>query len=126
MVSIAKKTKSPYDNHLPVARRVPTVSRMTLKIESAFDGKTVTLRLCGRIEGDHLDAIQAEVRRYTPRLVFDLGEATLVDRDVVRFLAAQEVEGVELLECPRYIREWIARERSQQCSFNPAEEETEL
>jgi len=31
---------------------------------------------------------------------------------VVRFLAAQEVEGVELLDCPRYIREWIARERS--------------
>jgi hypothetical protein len=99
---------------------------MTLKIESAFDGKTATLRLCGRIEGDHLDAIQAEIRRYTPRLAFDLGEATLVDRDVVRFLAAQEVDGVVLLECPRYIREWIARERSQQCSFNPVKKENEL
>jgi hypothetical protein len=99
---------------------------MTLKIESAFDGKTATLRLCGRIEGDHLDAIQAEVRRYTPRLVFDLGEATLVDRDVVRFLAAQEVEGVELLECPRYIREWIARERCQEFPTNPIEKENEL
>jgi hypothetical protein len=98
---------------------------MTLKIESGFDGKTATLRLCGRIEGDHLDAIQAEVRRYTPRLVFDLGEATLVDRDVVRFLAAQEVDGVVLLECPRFIREWIARERSQECSFNPTEKEDE-
>jgi hypothetical protein len=99
---------------------------MTLKIESDFDGKTATLRLCGRIEGDHLDAIRSEVRRYNPRLVFNLGEATLVDREVVLFLAAQETEGVELLDCPRYIREWIARERCQKCSFNPADEETEL
>jgi hypothetical protein len=99
---------------------------MTLKIESAFDGKAVTVRLSGRIEEDHLDAIQAEVRRYAPRLVFDLGEATLVDRKVVRFLAAQEVEGVELLDCPRYVREWIARERSRELPINPMEKENEL
>jgi hypothetical protein len=99
---------------------------MTLKIESAFDGKTATLRLCGRIEGDHLDAIQAEIRRHTPRLVFNLGEATLVDREVVLFLSSLEAEGVELVECPRYIREWIARERSQECSINHMEKETEL
>jgi hypothetical protein len=98
---------------------------MTLKIESAFDGKTATLRLSGRIEEDHLVAIQEEVRRYQPRLVFDHGEATLVDREVVRFLAEREMEGVELVECPRYIREWIVRERSQECSFNPVEEENE-
>src|SRR2546422_6371346 len=30
-----------------------------------------------------------------------------------RFLAAHEGDGVELLRCPRYIREWIGRERSQ-------------
>jgi hypothetical protein len=108
-----------------MARRVPSALRMTLKIESAFDGKTATLRLSGRIEEDHIAAIQAEVRRYHPRLAFNLGEATLVDREVVCFLAAQEVEGVELLDCPRYIREWIARERCQECSFNPVEEENE-
>ena len=108
-----------------MARRVPTVSRMTLKIESAFDGKTATLRLSGRIEEDHLAEIQAEVRRYHPRLVFNLGEATLADREVVCFLAAQEEEGVELVECPRYIREWIARERIQDCSFNPTKKENQ-
>jgi hypothetical protein len=98
---------------------------MTLKIESAFDGKAATLRLSGRIEGDHLTAIEEEVRRYRPHLVFNLGEATLVDREVVRFLAAREMEGVELLDCPRYIREWIARERSRECSLNPMEKENE-
>jgi hypothetical protein len=86
---------------------------MTLKIEMASDGETATLRLCGQIDQDHLAAIESELRRYRPRLVFDLAEATLVDRAVVRFLAAREGDGVELLRCPRYIREWIARERSQ-------------
>ena len=99
---------------------------MTLKIESDFDGKTATLRLSGRIEEDHLPAIQAEVRRYHPRLAFNLGEATLVDREVVRFLACQEIEGAELLECPRYIREWIAQERSREFPTNPVEKENEL
>jgi len=45
---------------------------------------------------------------------------------VVRFLAEREMEGVELVECPRYSREWIARERSQDCSCNPADKENEL
>jgi hypothetical protein len=55
--------------------------------------------------------LQAEIRRYRPRLVFDLAEATLVDRAVVQFLAASEGEGVELVNCPRYIREWMTKEQ---------------
>ena len=80
----------------------------------ASDGGTAMLRLSGRIEEDHLEDIQAQVRRFRPRLVFDLAEATLADRAVVRFLAAHELEGVELRHCPRFIREWIARERTQE------------
>ena len=86
---------------------------MTLKIEIACDGETATFRLSGRIEEDHLVELQAEVQRYRPRLVFDLAETTLVDLAVVRFLAAHEWAGVQLLRCPRYIREWIGQERSQ-------------
>jgi hypothetical protein len=88
-------------------------SSVTLKIDIASDGETATFRLSGCIEEDHLVALRAEVRRYRPRLVFDLAETTLVDLAVVRFLAAHEGEGVELRRCPRYIREWIARERGQ-------------
>ena len=84
--------------------------RMTLRIETASDGGTALLRLSGQIDEDHLAQLQAEIRRYRPRLVCDLTEATLVDRAVVLFLAAREGEGVELLNCPRYIREWIHRE----------------
>jgi anti-anti-sigma regulatory factor len=85
---------------------------MTLKIESASNGETAMLRLSGQIDQDHVAELEAELRRYRPRLVFDLAETTLVDRVGVRFLAAREAEGVELRHCPRYIREWIHRERS--------------
>ena len=84
---------------------------MTLRIATACDGETALLRLSGQIDEDHLAQLDAEIRRYRPRLVFDLTEATLVDRAVVRFLAVREQEGIELVNCPRYIREWISKER---------------
>jgi hypothetical protein len=43
--------------------------------------------------------------------VLDLGEVTLVDVDVVRFLKACEADGVEVVHCSRYIREWMLREQ---------------
>ena len=86
--------------------------RMTLRIETACDGATALLRLSGQIDEDHLVQLQAEIRRYRPRLVCDLTEATLVDRAVVQFLAAREGEGIELVNCPRYIREWITKEKA--------------
>jgi hypothetical protein len=43
--------------------------------------------------------------------VLDLDQVTLVDVWVVRFLIACEAEGIELLHCAPYIREWMHRER---------------
>lgn len=83
---------------------------MTLKIETASDGHTAILRLIGRIESEYLDGLRTELRRW-PQLVLDLDQVTLVDVSVVRFLIACEAEGVELLHCAPYIREWMSRER---------------
>ncbi len=84
---------------------------MTLKIETASDGQTATLRLIGRIESTYLDELQAQLRSHRPRLVLDLDEVTLVDAGVVSFLIACETEGIELLNCAPYIREWMNRQR---------------
>ena len=84
---------------------------MTLKIETAFDGQTATLRLIGRIGAEYLDQLRAEVRRHQPPLVLDLDEVTLVDVAVVRFLIGCEAEGIELRHCAPYIREWMRTER---------------
>jgi anti-anti-sigma regulatory factor len=87
---------------------------MTLKIETASDGRTTTLRLIGRIEAAHLAELQTQARRHRPRLVLDLVDVTLVDVAVVRFLIVCEAEGIELRHCPPYIREWMDRERSRE------------
>jgi hypothetical protein len=45
--------------------------------------------------------------------ILDLSEVTLVDIEVVRFLTSCEDEGIELVHCPPYVREWIVRERAE-------------
>ena len=84
---------------------------VTLKIETASDGHTASLRLIGRIEAEYLDELEAHVRKHRPLLVLDLDEVTLVDVAVVRFLIACEAEGIELRHCAPYIREWMGREQ---------------
>jgi hypothetical protein len=49
-----------------------------------------------------------------PRLVLDLKEVTVVDVEVVRFLGACEANGVRIVHCPQYIREWMHRERERE------------
>jgi len=44
--------------------------------------------------------------------VLDLEHVTLVEVEGVRFLSDCEGQGIELLYCPLYIREWIAREQA--------------
>jgi hypothetical protein len=71
---------------------------------------TVVFQLSGRIESESVPGLRAEVSSRRPN-VLELGEVTLVDLAVVRFLIACEADGVDLVHCSRYIREWMDRER---------------
>jgi anti-anti-sigma regulatory factor len=86
---------------------------MTCKIERHADGQHTTLRLIGYFQAEHLETLQAQLQSNGPRIVLDLGEVTLVDVEVVRFLGSCEAAGIAVLHCPPYIREWIAREQRQ-------------
>jgi len=84
---------------------------MTLRTERVPDGPTTTIRLIGRIRAEHLEELKAEIDRGRPRVVLDLEEVGLVDVEGVRFLNACEGEGISVLHCSPYIREWMLRER---------------
>src|SRR5262245_52350325 len=88
-------------------------AQMTCKIERHDDGHHTTLRLIGYVQAEHLETLQAQLESNGPRIVLDLGEVTLVDVEVVRFLGGCEAKGMTLLNCSPYIREWIAREQRQ-------------
>ena len=84
-----------------------------LKIEKDCGGCVTKLRVSGRIESHQIAGIQSEFDDGCAHKILDLSEVTLVDLEVVRFLIRSEDDGVELVQCPPYVREWILRERAE-------------
>ena len=85
---------------------------MTLRIEKVADGPTTTIRLIGRIRSELLEELNAQIKAAGTAVVLDLEEVSLVDVDVVRFLAARQAEGINLVRSSPYINNWIAQERA--------------
>jgi hypothetical protein len=83
-----------------------------LRIEKAANRQgflTVSGHMCAENLIELKNQIDAEAGGR--RIVLDLEELTLVDRDAVRFLEQCNSDGIRLRNCPQYILEWIARER---------------
>jgi len=84
------------------------------RIEKDSGGCVTSLRLSGRIQSDQIASIRSEMDDDCTSKILDLGEVTLVDLGVVQFLIDCEEAGVQLLQCPAYVREWMLRERAQE------------
>ena len=83
---------------------------MTFRIDRVPTVRGLVLRMSGRIATEDLNVVRTALdgRRV---VAIELAEVELVDRDAVKLLAQTEVEGIELRNCPAYIREWITKER---------------
>ena len=83
-----------------------------LKIQRVSNSHVV-FTLSGRMDAENVaelkELIGSEGRGR--RIVLELSDLTLVDRDAVKFLERCETDSIKLENCPTYIREWIARER---------------
>ena len=87
---------------------------MSCRIDQvAGDGNIVALCVSGRITKQDADTLRNVIEDETRALAIDLKNVDLVDREAVKFLAQQELDGTELRNCPPYIREWITRERTE-------------
>lgn len=84
---------------------------MTFKIEKYRDGLCTTIRLIGRMRAEHLSELEKQIKESDSKIVLDLEELNLVDVEAVRFLGLCETQGVTLLNCSAYIRDWIGKER---------------
>jgi anti-anti-sigma regulatory factor len=84
-----------------------------LKIQRAANGEVV-FSLIGRMDGENVAELKTILSSEAKgrRIVLDLKDLTLVDRDAVGFLERCEADSVKLKNCPAYIREWITRERN--------------
>ena len=88
---------------------------MTCKIERVLtpDG-LVVLRVSGCIDAAHIEVLcELMEKEQTTKggLAIDLTEVTLVSREAVEAFALAEANGIELRNCPAYIREWVSREK---------------
>ena len=84
-----------------------------LRIDKSVNGE-VLLTLSGRMSAENLAELETQLKAEAkrPRIVLDLKDLTLVDRDAVRFLSRCEADSIKLENCPAYIREWIQKERN--------------
>jgi len=83
-----------------------------LRIDKSSNGHVTLFRLSGRIQSEHLPELQRQIERCARKTVLNLEEVKLVDLATVQFLSLCESNGVELLNCPLYVREWIFQERN--------------
>jgi anti-anti-sigma regulatory factor len=83
-----------------------------LKITRAADGQ-VAFTLIGQMDAENVGELEKLIgaEASNRRIVLDLGDLTLVDQDVVSFFKRCEASGIQLKNCPAYIREWITGER---------------
>ena len=83
-----------------------------LRIERSANGQVV-FTLSGRMQTEDIGQFQQLLVVETPgqQLVFNLRDVTLVNQDVVTFLAQCEANGIKLENCPLHIRNWIDQEK---------------
>jgi len=86
---------------------------MSCRIDRLDMGEgSVVLRVCGRFDREHVDTLRELIAREKGKVAIDLMEVITVDREAVSLFAFSEANGIELRNCPAYIREWVARERA--------------
>ena len=83
-----------------------------LRIERSANGP-VMFTLSGRMQTEDIEQFQQLLVVETPgqQLTFNLLDVTLVNQDVVTFLAHCEAKGIKLENCPLHIRNWIDQEK---------------
>jgi hypothetical protein len=84
---------------------------MTLRIERSARERFTVFTLSGRIEAEQVAELKKLFDSDFRKIILDMSDVRLADRDAVRFLRGCEADGVRLENCPAYIREWMDREQ---------------
>ena len=97
---------------------------MSCRIDRAVDGNLIVLSISGTITGQHVDTLRSVLQQESGAIAIDLKNVSLVDGDGVQLLALSEDRGMELRNCPAYVREWVTKERTES-EANPSDQATE-
>jgi hypothetical protein len=90
---------------------------MTCRIDRRVIGQDcATLYISGRITEECVETLRALLEQEKGAVTIDLKDVLIVDREAIKLLAVRESNGVELRNCPAYIREWVTRETAESTS----------
>ncbi len=85
-----------------------------LRIRRSESGEVV-FTLSGRMDHEstaELESLmEAEMKRH--QIVLDIKDLTLVSQSDIDFLTRCEAAGIKLVNCARYVRDWIARQQGE-------------
>jgi ABC-type transporter Mla MlaB component len=82
---------------------------------SSNQSDSMTLAISGKVSQEALPEIALLIdhgRRDHEKVILDLSEVTLLDPAAAQFFADQFRGGVRLVNCPVYIRPWIAKDEN--------------
>lgn len=85
---------------------------MHCRIERIVTEGITVLLVSGRLCGQHVDTLRELLEQESGIVAIDLEDVLLVDREAVTLLAISERRGIELTNCPAYVREWVVREKA--------------
>ena len=84
---------------------------MTLRIKRFCETRGTRLLLCGELRRAHLVDLRAEIEQFGQPATLDLDEVNVVDIDGIRLLNECEAQGIQVVNCSPYIREWMLQEK---------------
>ena len=86
---------------------------MTFRIERLVSGENaIVLRVSGRVHTECMKTINELIEAETGKIALDLADLTFANRDAATFLAGYEFKGIELRNCPAYLRRLIDKEQA--------------
>ena len=90
-------------------------TRLAFRIHRSATPNAIVFALSGDMDQEHAARLRELLASDAGEPVtLDLQNVTLVDRAAVQFLASAEAVGIRIVNCPRYVRSWIAAETESQ------------
>ena len=84
---------------------------MTLKIKRISEEHGTRICLSGELRCPHLVDVRAEIEEAVQPATLDLDEVDIVDIDGVCLLNECQAQGIQVVNCSPYIREWMLQEK---------------
>jgi anti-anti-sigma regulatory factor len=84
---------------------------MTFRIDRLVSEEDhIVFHVCGRVDIECLNTLKELIEAENVKIVLDLSEVTLAGCDAAVFFAVCELKGIELRNCPAFLRGWVDKE----------------